>query len=137
MPLGHSGPGVAASVRWSPNAISDSSASDVILLALSTVEGSERSLPAVAGEPQVLYLPGLPRPPKPVEGVGGSKLWWLCAMNDNPTIIVILSERSESKDLYLPQLLCPPNPALFRPHPPALPWTTFHYITKRLTKFCI
>ena len=64
-------------------------------------------------------------------------------MNDNPTIIVILSERSlpavagESKDLYLSRLLRPLKSIAFRPHPPALPWTTFHYITKRLTKFRI
>src|SRR5690348_10801556 len=58
-PLRKSGPGVAASVRRSPYAMSDSSASTVILPALSKVEGSERSLPAVVGESKDLYLPRL------------------------------------------------------------------------------
>ena len=57
------------------------------------------------------------RPPKPVEGVGGSILWLLYVMNDNSTTTVILpaqskaewSERSlsampgEQKDLYFPR----------------------------------
>ena len=86
-----------------------------MLLALSTVEGSERSLPAVAG-------------------VGGSKLWWLCAMNDNSTIIVILSERSESKDLYLSRLLRPPQIHRFSPPSSGLTLDDFSLHNKAIDK---
>ena len=85
--------------------MNDDATSAVILPALSRVEGSEHSLPAVAGESKDLYLPRLaPFSPKRVSHPCAPFPCSRLTVNDNPTNTVILSERSESKDLYLPRL---------------------------------
>ena len=75
----------------------DFAVSIVILPALRKVEGSERSLPAVA------QMGPHKSTASRAWGIGASTPWWPSAMGDNFVSIVILSERSESKDLYLMQ----------------------------------